>query len=67
MTLEPAGPEAASVVNRMRERGVLLSTDGPYENVLKLKPPMVFSEADAPRLVDVLDRVLKEPRLRSLG
>jgi 4-aminobutyrate aminotransferase-like enzyme len=67
VTLEPAGLEAAYVANRMRERGVLLSTDGPYENVLKLKPPMVFSEADAVRLVDVLNRVLEEPLLHVLG
>ncbi|NNG17859.1 MAG: aminotransferase class III-fold pyridoxal phosphate-dependent enzyme [Gemmatimonadales bacterium] len=66
VTLEPAGPETAYVANRMRERGLLLSTDGPYENVLKLKPPMVFSEADAARLVAELDRILGEPRLRAL-
>jgi 4-aminobutyrate aminotransferase-like enzyme len=66
VTLEPARPEAAYVANRLREHGVLLSTDGPHENVLKLKPPMVFSETDADRLTDVLDRVLQEPRVRAL-
>ena len=33
--------------NRLRERGVLTGTDGPYHNVLKLRPPLVFSEDDA--------------------
>jgi 4-aminobutyrate aminotransferase-like enzyme len=33
---------------------VLLGTDGPDHNVLKIKPPMVFSRADADRLLEVL-------------
>ncbi len=59
-TLEPAGAEASYVANRMRERGILLSTDGPYHNVLKIKPPLCFTRADADRLVDALDRTLSE-------
>ena len=62
-TLEPAGPEAAYVAERMKDLGVLLSTDGPFHNVLKIKPPMVFSKTDADRLTDNLDLVLSEPRL----
>ncbi|MEC4671935.1 MAG: aminotransferase class III-fold pyridoxal phosphate-dependent enzyme, partial [Nitrospirota bacterium] len=62
-TLEPAGAEAAYVAERMKDLGVLLSTDGPFHNVLKIKPPMVFSKTDADRLTDNLDRVLSEPRL----
>ncbi|QXD17048.1 aminotransferase class III-fold pyridoxal phosphate-dependent enzyme [Rhodocaloribacter litoris] len=59
-TLEPAAEEAAEVVERAKERGVLLSTDGPLHNVLKIKPPLVFSEADADRLAGTLDAVLAE-------
>jgi len=44
----------------MKERCVLLSTDGPYHNVIKIKPPMVFSKADADLLISVLDRVLED-------
>jgi 4-aminobutyrate aminotransferase-like enzyme/Ser/Thr protein kinase RdoA (MazF antagonist) len=44
---EPAAEEAAALVNRMKSRGVLLSTDGPYHNVIKIKPPMVFNRDDA--------------------
>ena len=61
----PAPEIARYVVERMRERGVLLSTDGPDENVLKIKPPMCFSEADAARLVEELDRVLGEDFVRA--
>ena len=28
----------------MRERGILLSTDGPHHNVIKIKPPMTFNK-----------------------
>ena len=40
VTLRPAGEEAAYIANRMRDLGVLISTDGPYHNVLKIKPPI---------------------------
>ena len=59
-TLEPADKEAAYAANRMRDLGVLVSTDGPLHNVLKIKPPLVFNEANAERLADMLDTVLRE-------
>ena len=59
-TLEPATAEAACVVNRMREEGILLGTDGPYANVLKIRPPMPFADADADAVVRTLNRVLEE-------
>ncbi len=65
-TLEPAGLEAAYVSERMKDLGVLVGTDGPYRNVLKIKPPMPFTKADADRLAAALDRVLSEPRLKHL-
>jgi 4-aminobutyrate aminotransferase-like enzyme len=59
-SLEPAGEEAAYVVNRLRERGVLTGTDGPHHNVLKLRPPLVLSEADADLFLETLGAVLGE-------
>ncbi len=59
-TREPAGARAAYVANRLRERGVLLSTDGPDHNVLKIKPPLAFTAADADLLVAALNDVLGE-------
>jgi 4-aminobutyrate aminotransferase-like enzyme len=53
-TLEPATTEAADVVNRMRERGVLIGTEGASANVLKIRPPMPFGSADAALLCDTL-------------
>ena len=54
----PATREAARVVNQLRERGILLGTDGPHHNVLKIRPPMPFCEADAEELITGLERVL---------
>lgn len=59
-TREPAPGQAAYVINRMRDRGVLVSTDGPCHNVIKIKPPLPFTDADADRLVDTLAAVLSE-------
>jgi 4-aminobutyrate aminotransferase-like enzyme len=59
-TLEPATEEAAYVVERLRDLGVLTGTDGPFHNVLKLRPPLVFSEDDADLFVQRLDEVLAE-------
>jgi 4-aminobutyrate aminotransferase-like enzyme len=44
----------------MKQLGVLMSTDGPFHNVLKIKPPIVFSRKDADLLVETLERVLDE-------
>jgi len=59
-TLEPAATEASSVVNRMRDEGILIGTDGPHANVLKIRPPMPFNEGDGALLADTLDRILGE-------
>lgn len=59
-TLEPAPDQAAWLANRMRALGILMSTDGPDHNVLKIKPPMVFSRCDADFLLEMLGKVLAE-------
>ncbi len=59
-TREPASDEASYVVNRLRDRGILCGTDGPHHSVLKLRPPLIFSEADADLFVDTLESVLEE-------
>ncbi len=63
-TLEPAAEEASYVVNRLRELGILAGTDGPFHNVIKIRPPMCLGERDADHLVEALDRVLGEDPVR---
>jgi 4-aminobutyrate aminotransferase-like enzyme len=64
-TLEPAGAEASFVANRMRERGILLGTDGPHHNVIKIRPPMPFTAADGHSLLNELETALRLLPLRS--
>jgi len=45
-------------VNCMRERGVLISRIGPSDNILKIRPPMVFTSENADVLLSTLDSVL---------
>ena len=63
-TREPFPEACGYLVNRARERGVLLSVDGPDHNVIKVKPPLVFGEGEAALLVETLDTVLGESALR---
>ena len=56
----PATVQASYFANRMRDKGILMSTDGPYNNVLKIKPPVIFSISDSDILLDSISIVLKE-------
>ena len=59
-TREPFTKAAEHAVTRFREEKVLMQRDGPYENVLKMKPPMKFSKDNADHFVSVLDMILAE-------
>ena len=59
-TREPATEEADYVVNRLRDCGILAGTDGPLHNVIKLRPPLIFSEADADLFMTTLEAILQE-------
>jgi len=63
-TLEPAARQAATIIERMKEEGILISTDGPLHNVLKIKPPLVFDKANADFLVETLRGILEEDVVR---
>lgn len=60
ITKDPAVPEIDSVIEQMKDRGFLLSTDGPLHNVIKIKPPIVFNSENAKALAENLDEVLSE-------
>ena len=59
-TQDPATEETASIVDEMRDRNVLLSTDGPYHNVIKIKPPMVLSKEDVDTTLHLLNESLNQ-------
>ena len=58
--LTPAVNEAHTIMNSMKEKGVLLSTDGPDHNVIKIKPPMIFSKDNALEVVRKIDETIAE-------
>lgn len=58
-TPAPALASALKLACKRRHR-VLLSSEGPYASVLKLKPPMCFSKADADELAAALGAALAE-------
>jgi 4-aminobutyrate aminotransferase-like enzyme len=62
-TLEPATVEATTIIEKMKDQGILLSTDGPFNNVIKIKPPIVFNENNADRVVATLDQVISSLNL----
>ena len=59
-TLVPAVQQASYIVNRLRDHGILAGTDGPFHNVIKLRPSMIFTRADAQFFLDILGEVLDE-------
>jgi len=58
-TLEPADRALKAIVEVMKEEGVLLSSEGPHHNVLKIKPPLVISEAECATVLEKIDGVMK--------
>ncbi len=57
-TTEPDPATAREIVEGMRGRGVLIGTTGRHSNTLKIRPPLVFAQADADQLTETLKRVL---------
>jgi ethanolamine-phosphate phospho-lyase len=59
-TREPHTAAAAHVLTRFKEEHILLQSDGPHNNVLKFKSPLVFSEENAKTFLETLDKVFEE-------
>ena len=57
-TLKPAARMATRLVNQIKQRGILLSTDGPLHNVIKIKPPMVLTADDVEMVLRIFEEEL---------
>ncbi|MCP5085196.1 MAG: aminotransferase class III-fold pyridoxal phosphate-dependent enzyme [Rhodobacteraceae bacterium] len=57
-TREPADTETKRLLDLMRDNGVLIGCEGPFDNVLKIRPPLVFKRNHADILIEALDRSL---------
>ena len=62
--LIPAGNEADLAANLMKDNNILISNDGPDQNVLKIKPPLVFTKDNSLELAETLDRVLDQDNFK---
>ena len=61
-SLEPASSEASAIVNQLKDAGLLIGTDGPFHNILKIRPPLAFNAANADELIVTLDAILTSSR-----
>lgn len=57
---EPLALQTEYLANRIKDHGLLMSTDGPDHNVLKIKPPIVFTKQNAEELLFYLEKILNE-------
>lgn len=55
---EPDGELTSRIVNSLRDRRVLTGSTGADNNILKLRPPMVFSKQDTDHFLQIFDEVL---------
>jgi 4-aminobutyrate aminotransferase-like enzyme/Ser/Thr protein kinase RdoA (MazF antagonist) len=58
--MNPLEDQTKYLANRMKDHGILMSVDGPAQNVLKIKPPMVFNKQNAEELIFYLEILLSE-------
>lgn len=59
-TLEPADSETSYIVERMKQKGFLLSTEGPLHNVIKIKPPIIFTREHVDLFMIAFEEVLQD-------
>ncbi|HTV71252.1 MAG TPA: aspartate aminotransferase family protein [Rhizobiaceae bacterium] len=59
VTKEPDSKTALSIVNGLRERRVMISGTGYHSNILKIRPPLVFGEMHADRLLTELEATIR--------
>lgn len=60
LTKEPSAEIADYTVKRLKDERIIMSTEGKYGNVLKFKPPMVFTAANSQHLLSKLDTIFAE-------
>ncbi|WP_200832479.1 aminotransferase class III-fold pyridoxal phosphate-dependent enzyme [Candidatus Halocynthiibacter alkanivorans] len=63
--MAPATQAAGYLKNRLREERILIGTEGPWDNILKIRPPLTIDKEDCDMLLSVLDRILGETALTS--
>ena len=58
-TLMPSPEKASQIVNQLKDAGILIGTDGPHHNILKIRPPLPFDQENAVQLASALGHILE--------
>lgn len=59
-TKEPANAECGQILEKCKDRGLIIGKGGLFGNTLRIKPPMCINKTDVDFLVDCLDEVMEE-------
>ena len=57
---KPQSEEAQYIINRLKDFGILSSVDGPFNNVIKIKPPLIFSKSNCDLFLKYFKKILRE-------
>ena len=60
LSKKPNSARADTIANRLKDKGILVSTDGKYDNILKIRPPLVFSFEHATEFLAAFDETMEE-------
>ena len=60
LSKKPDPDWADTIANRLKDKGILVSTDGKYDNILKIRPPLVFSFEHAAEFLAAFDETMEE-------
>jgi 4-aminobutyrate aminotransferase-like enzyme len=60
LSKKPDPDWADTIANRLKEKGLLVSTDGKFDNILKIRPPLVFSFENAAEFLTAFDETMEE-------
>lgn len=63
--LNPLAAKTDYLINRMKDYGILMSSDGPDHNVLKIKPPLVFTKENGKELIFYIRKIFAEDFMRT--
>jgi 4-aminobutyrate aminotransferase-like enzyme len=60
LSKKPDPDWADTLANHLKNKGILVSTDGKYDNMLKIRPPLVFSFEHAAEFLAAFDEMMEE-------
>jgi 4-aminobutyrate aminotransferase-like enzyme len=62
--MNPLAEKTDYLINRMKAFGILMSSDGPDHNVIKIKPPITFTQENAREVIFYLHKIFHEDYMK---